>query len=52
MYAVNALGAPYEWAGNGPEVFDCSGLIVRAYRQALGEDDIFFDGIGRLVVFR
>ncbi|HKK64331.1 MAG TPA: NlpC/P60 family protein [Clostridia bacterium] len=43
----NALvkqGCDYEWGGNGPVVFDCSGLIVWAYWQSLGRRDIYFDG--------
>ncbi|MFW5696107.1 MAG: C40 family peptidase [Alkalispirochaeta sp.] len=35
------LGQPYEWAGNGPDTYDCSGLIVWAYQQALGQSAIF-----------
>ena len=27
------LGKPYEWAGNGPSSFDCSGLTVWAFRS-------------------
>lgn len=25
--AISLLGAPYEWGGNGPTTFDCSGLV-------------------------
>jgi peptidoglycan DL-endopeptidase CwlO len=28
------IGAPYQWAGNGPGSFDCSGLTVWAFRAA------------------
>ncbi len=43
--ARTQLGQPYEWAGNGPYTYDCSGLIVWAYRQALGQSAIFrWDG--------
>lgn len=28
-----AIGAPYRWAATGPGAFDCSGLVVWAYRQ-------------------
>jgi cell wall-associated NlpC family hydrolase len=32
--AVRAqVGKPYEWAGNGPASFDCSGLTVWAFRS-------------------
>ena len=27
------VGKPYEWAGNGPSSFDCSGLTVWAFRS-------------------
>ena len=27
------MGKPYEWAGNGPASFDCSGLTVWAFRS-------------------
>jgi cell wall-associated NlpC family hydrolase len=29
-----AVGAPYSWGSAGPSAFDCSGLMVWAYRQA------------------
>jgi peptidoglycan DL-endopeptidase CwlO len=32
--ARSALGRPYAWGGNGPSSFDCSGLMVWAWRQA------------------
>ena len=32
------------WGGNGPEEFDCSGLVVWAYQQALGRRNLYFDG--------
>ena len=31
--ARTKIGAPYVWGGNGPNVFDCSGLTSWAYRQ-------------------
>lgn len=35
MRAISLLGRPYRWGGNGPEAFDCSGL-VRFVHQQLG----------------
>ena len=32
--ARSALGRPYAWGGDGPSSFDCSGLMVWAWRQA------------------
>ena len=32
--AVRQLGKPYEWAGAGPDSFDCSGLTMWAWRAA------------------
>ena len=33
-YAEQQLGKPYEWGGTGPDAFDCSGLVMMAYRAA------------------
>jgi cell wall-associated NlpC family hydrolase len=33
-YAQAQLGKPYEWGGSGPNSFDCSGLVMRAYGAA------------------
>jgi len=33
-YAKAQLGKPYEWGGTGPGSFDCSGLVMMAYRAA------------------
>lgn len=32
--AKSMLGTPYRWGGESPSGFDCSGLVVWAYRQA------------------
>jgi len=33
-YAEAQLGKPYPWRGTSPAAFDCSGLVMMAYRQA------------------
>ena len=33
-YAEQQLGKPYLWGGTGPAAFDCSGLVMMAYRAA------------------
>ena len=37
QFALAALGKPYVWGATGPDTFDCSGLILRAF-QAAGID--------------
>ncbi|GAA3037880.1 C40 family peptidase [Gordonia defluvii] len=32
--ALSRIGDPYVWGATGPDQFDCSGLMVWAYRQA------------------
>lgn len=32
--ALNQVGKPYAWAAEGPDAFDCSGLVVYAWAQA------------------
>jgi len=32
--ALTRIGAPYAWGAAGPDDFDCSGLVVWAFRQA------------------
>jgi peptidoglycan DL-endopeptidase CwlO len=32
--AVSELGKPYQWAGAGPNSFDCSGLVMVAWAAA------------------
>ncbi|MCM4127695.1 NlpC/P60 family protein [Clostridioides difficile] len=34
--AKNQLGKPYAWGGNGPKSFDCSGLMVWAFKRGAG----------------
>ncbi len=36
-FARDQLGKPYLWGGTGPDAFDCSGLVMMAYR-AVGVD--------------
>ena len=33
-FAEGQLGKPYLWGGTGPDAFDCSGLMMMAYRAA------------------
>jgi cell wall-associated NlpC family hydrolase len=33
-YAQQQIGKPYLWGGTGPDAFDCSGLVMMAYRAA------------------
>jgi cell wall-associated NlpC family hydrolase len=33
-FAEEQLGKPYQWGGTGPDAFDCSGLVMEAYRAA------------------
>jgi cell wall-associated NlpC family hydrolase len=33
-YAEQQLGKSYQWGGTGPDAFDCSGLVMMAYRAA------------------
>ncbi|MGL5086267.1 MAG: NlpC/P60 family protein [Clostridium sp.] len=37
-YAYQFLGKPYVIAGNGPDVFDCSGLTRYVYQNVTGKD--------------
>lgn len=37
--AYSRLGCPYVWGGNGPNSFDCSGLVKWCYNQA-GINDV------------
>lgn len=34
QYAKEQLGAPYVWGAEGPDAFDCSGLVLKAYQHA------------------
>ncbi len=33
-FAEEQLGKPYQWGATGPDAFDCSGLVMMAYRAA------------------
>jgi cell wall-associated NlpC family hydrolase len=33
-FALETLGTPYTWGGNGPGTYDCSGLVKAAYLTA------------------
>jgi cell wall-associated NlpC family hydrolase len=34
QFAEQQIGKPYLWGGTGPDAFDCSGLVMMAYRAA------------------
>ncbi len=33
-FALGEVGKPYVWGGTGPDSYDCSGLMLRAYQSA------------------
>jgi cell wall-associated NlpC family hydrolase len=33
-FAAAQLGKPYQWGATGPDAYDCSGLVMMAYRAA------------------
>lgn len=35
-YVLSRVGCPYVWGASGPSSFDCSGLVMWAYKQARG----------------
>jgi peptidoglycan DL-endopeptidase CwlO len=34
QFALGEVGKPYVWGGTGPDSYDCSGLMLRAYESA------------------
>ena len=34
VWALQQLGKPYLWGGSGPDAFDCSGLVMKAWQAA------------------
>gem|GEM_PF-3033846 len=34
LFALQQVGKPYVWGGSGPDVYDCSGLVMRAWALA------------------
>jgi peptidoglycan DL-endopeptidase CwlO len=51
-YALAQIGRPYVWGAIGPESFDCSGLMLTAYRSAglnLPRVSIQQSGVGQAV---
>jgi len=33
-FALGAVGKPYVWGATGPNAYDCSGLMLRAFQAA------------------
>ena len=42
-YALDKVDSPYVWGGQGPSEFDCSGLIIFAYAEALHRTHFLID---------
>lgn len=43
--ALLKINSVYLWGGNGPDSFDCSGLIVWSYQNVFKDNYIFTNGI-------
>jgi hypothetical protein len=43
--ALLKINSMYLWGGNGPDSFDCSGLIVWSYQNVFKDNYIFTNGI-------
>jgi len=43
--ALSKINSVYLWGGNGPDSFDCSGLIVWSYQNVFKDNYIFTNGI-------
>jgi len=39
--SLSCLNKPYNWGGNGPDAFDCSGLIIWSYQQ-VADKNLYF----------
>jgi len=44
LLARGKEGNDYLWGGNGPDLFDCSGLIIWSYQESINAQMIFYDG--------
>ena len=44
--ALFCLNKPYNWGENGPDAFDCSGLIIWSYQQAVDKTLYYQTSIG------
>jgi len=44
--ALSCLNKPYNWGENGPDAFDCSGLIIWSYQQAVDKTLYYQTSIG------
>jgi cell wall-associated NlpC family hydrolase len=44
--AMTCLNRPYQWGENGPEAFDCSGLIMWSYQQTVQKSLYYQNSLG------
>ena len=48
---MTKIGAPYGWGATGPDVFDCSGLVLWSYAQQPGDVVGFYPGATHVGIY-